>query len=412
MDKMSPVGWTSVSGLMLFLILLLHTYALNYPPFILHNFLPDVVRIANEGLVIILLSVICLRYRYFSEAVWIVPVSALFGFSLILGLDTVIKLVSSYNKLIVLFLLIGVLASNRRALGACITTWIRLSYLLCIMAILAIVAYKSGILSFSPTVMGRYYYLHHDILGNLIPRYLFDIPFARVVGYMTEGQYLGFVMGFNILASRSWIDDPRSRNRFVWLNLIAGLTTLSTTFYAFFAIYLLATFSVGGKKPDVPFRLVILFTLGVFLVYFLVDHMAYSHAERIRSVFLVLDVLRQSDWITLLFGHGVRAVLTTESGWLSILVDRGVLMMVFMLFLMIRYTRHNRWLLFYVLVTQLANTQFWYPVFILLVAMTYAASRTSRFDRFVWQTGEPVGTGVTCAEGSSISKKSGELQPI
>ncbi len=369
-----------------FLGLALLVYVLNYPPFIFDAFLPDVLRISVEGLILVLLLVISLQRQYFTEQVWVPPLIVILTMEVVLGGGEVSRLISLFNKLLFLFLLTSWLIDSRRALQVCIGLWVRLSYLICILALVAMVGYKTGIIPFEPIEVGRYYYLHNALLGNLIPRWFFDIPWARVTGFMIEGQHLGFILGFNVLAASNWFFDPDKRRRFVFLNVFAGLTTLSTTFYLFFFCYLLATFSFRGRKPDIPLRMIIVLVFGLGFIGVLYNHMAYSDDERIRTALLTLSVIAQSDWSSLLFGHGVHAVMTTESGWLTLLMDHGIFMLLFMALLVVRYAKHNTWLLVYLFVTQLANTAFWYPVFWLLVAMSFAASKVLRFDHAVLQT--------------------------
>jgi len=361
------------------LSLLLFVYVFNYPPYIFDAFLPDIIRIAIEALVLFILLILNLKYRFTSEQLWIVPFTLIFAIALALG-DSVIKLISSYNKLMFLILLVPLLIGFPRLLRVSTKLWLKLSGLFCVMAILAFVGYKSGIIPFSPTTIGNYYYLHNPILGNLIPRGVFDIPLGRVVGYMIEGQYLGFIFGFNVLAGKDWIVDSGRRDKFIWLNLVAGLTTLSTTFFLFFSMYLFSTWSIKGKKPDVVIRVIAFSLMSMVLVGFLFSMSYFEHtsgSERLQTFFMTLTMIYQSDWAELLFGHGILVLPNTDAGWLTVLIERGAIMLLTLLAFLICFTKHKPWLMFYIFVTQCANSQFWYPMFLLLVAMTYAFHKES-----------------------------------
>jgi len=78
------------------------------------------------------------------------------------------------------------------------------------------------------------------------------------------------------------------------------------------------------------------------------------------------------------YGTGIMRVelgIGFESGWFAILVDHGLIMFLLMASLFAMLTKHNRWLLFYILLTHFANNMFWSPLFLILIAMSYAFHR-------------------------------------
>lgn len=380
---------TAPLSLGMFASCMLLVYALSYHPFITESYLPASIRIGIEGFVLFLLVMINLRYQYLVDVVWFIPVVLIFGVTLFLEMDTFANLLSSFNKLGFLILAIGLLNGNRSVLNTCIKIWIQLSYFFCFAAILTFVGYATGTISFSPMdfgesiggVQGSYYYLHNAMLGNLSPKtLLFGIELAQVAGFMYEGGLLGIYFGLNILVARDWIDDPKKRKKFVQLNFIAGITTLSTTFFLFFSFYLLAKQALGGKKLKIDVRTIAFLFLGVLLIVLILASDYFEHTSgsaRLYSLDIQFSVIENSTWLTFLLGNGIGITVDRfgsgiDSGWMAILVERGAVMLAFIVSLYAIHTKHNRWLMFYIFYVNFAFNTFWDPSFLLVVAMSYA----------------------------------------
>lgn len=390
---------TATLSLGMFASWMLFIYALSYHPFITESYLPASVRIGIEGFVLFLLVMINLKYQYLVDVIWFIPVVLIFVCTLLLEMGTFVKLVSSFNKFIFLILAIGILNGNRNILNTCIRMWLHLSYFLCIAAILAFVGYATGTIPFSPIDFGEsisgvewssYYYLHNAMLGNLIPRELFGIKLGRVAGFMYEGGMLGVVLGLNILVARDWIDDPRKRKRFVLLNFIAGITTLSTTFFLFFSFYFLVKQTIGEKKPKIRIGMLAFLFLGVLFIALMLGS-DYSEQTsggiRLDRMAMYFSIINNSTLLSFLFGNGVGITLDKfgiglDSGWIAILVERGIIMLVFIATLYVIYTKHNRWLMFYICYVNFAFNTFWDPSFLLVIAMSSAC--------FNYKKGRPV----------------------
>lgn len=123
-DIQSPK--TKALSLSMLVSCILLIYVLSYRPFIIETYSPIAIRIGIEGLAIILLVMINLRYRYFADVIWLFPIFLIFSFTLLLEMDTFVKLISSFNKLVFLILTIGMLCGNSRVLNALIKIWVRL----------------------------------------------------------------------------------------------------------------------------------------------------------------------------------------------------------------------------------------------------------------------------------------------
>ena len=255
-------------------------YVLSYTPFILESYMPSVVRIGIEFLLLVLLLLISLRYQKVGfEIIWLLPIISLYILMIRQETHSFTQLVSSLNKLLFLVLMIVLLAKNRRALRLCMQSWVVISFVVCVISIIAFAGYLTGTIPFYPFdfgesvngVQGSYYYLHNTMLGNLTPRTLFGFELARVVFYMYEPGLLAFYFGFNVLVARVWIDDPKVRQKFIWLNMIAGLLTLSTTFILFFAMYTITRIIVGRNQISESLTWLLYFMTALVVIAFFLD---------------------------------------------------------------------------------------------------------------------------------------------
>ena len=369
-------------------VLLVFVYVLSYNPFIVESFLPRHIRIGIEGLLLFLLIVISLNRKYISiDMFWFIPIILGYLCMIFFEISTLRELISSFGKLAFLLLNVELLIRNQRALQSCTKIWIQLSYFLCIITIIAFVGYNSSIISFVPTSLGTlafgeqvstsYYYLNHNILGNITPRKLFGIDLGRATGFMYEPGYLAFFLGFNILGARDWIDDTRLRKRFVWLNVVAGIATISTTFFLFFTFYFLAKGikSKGNSKVIIARRIVFL-TLAVFFIVLILKS-GYagqtSGSDRLDQIVSYSSLVVNNSWLSFLFGNGV-GVIGINSGWIKVFIEQGAALLVILVTLFARLTKHNRWLMLYVFYCNFALSLFSTPLFLFLISISYASS--------------------------------------
>ncbi len=375
-------------------VLLVFVYVLSYNPFIVESFLPRHIRIGIEGLLLFLLIVISLNRKYISiDMFWFIPIILGYLCMIFFEISTLLELISSFGKLAFLLLNVELLIRNQRALQNCTKIWIQLSYFLCIITIIAFVGYNSSIISFVPTTLGTllnggdaalsYYYFNHNILGNITPRQLFGINLGRVSGFMYEPGYLAFFLGFNILVARDWIDATRLRKRFVWLNVVAGITTISTTFFLFFTFYFLAKGikSKGNSKVIIARRIVFL-TLAVFFIVLILKS-GYagqtSGSDRLDQIVSYSSIIVNNSWLSFLFGNGIgvsaeKFGIGIDSGWIKVFIEQGVVLLVILVTLFARLTKHNRWLMLYVFYCNFALSLFSTPLFLFLISISYASS--------------------------------------
>ena len=382
--RKSEAGTLSLGALVPWLIFL---YALSYGPFISESFVPDSVRIGIEGFVISLLLILTFQCQYNKGIILLSIAFMIFACIVISGTDTAIKVVSSFNKIIFFTLAIGLLCGNKKILNSCIKKWIKLWFFLGVMAILSFVGYTTSVIKFSPLEFGeinpgaQYYYLNNLIFGNLIPRTFFDISFGRVAGCMYEPGLLSFFFGFNILIARSWVNEKQVRI-FMWVNFIAGLATLSMTFYFFVVPFFIAKLGFIENKLRGIIIATALFLLCTLFIFYIPDTDFLEHssvADRLLRLELAIDVIQNNTWITSLLGNGIgiaveRGGMGLSSGPVNVFVERGAIMLIFLFYLLAKCSKHNRWLILYLFYYSFTFEMFWFPVYLLAIAMAYAFS--------------------------------------
>lgn len=372
-------------NLALFTSLMLFIYAMSYRPFITESYLPVAVRIGIEGFVLSILAIINLRYQHPVKAIWFIFVALIFNCVLFFEMDTFVKVISAFNKLIFLILVIGLFVGNQNILNTCIKIWVRFSYFMCIGAILAFIGCATGTIPFPPIQFEAHYYLHNPILGNLTP--YFGTSIGRVAGYMYEAGLFGVLLGLNILVARDWIEDDQKRKRFILVNLVAGLATISTTFILFFGAYFLIQSIFVENKLNLRIKIQVFISVCVLIAALIWASDFFVHrtssVDRLERMNVYLSVIENNTLQTFMLGSGVGITLKKfgmgiDPGWVAIFVERGAVMLAFIVSLYVMLTKHNRWLMFYVLYVNFAFNMFWDPSFLLVVAMSYVCFRYKR----------------------------------
>jgi len=362
-------------------------YALSYDPFISSSFILPFVRYGIEFFTIYLVFIVTFQYP-FTKWIFLLPIALMiFGSIVISGTDTILKVVASLNKIIFFALTIGLLCRKRKILNTCIKIWVNLFCFLCVMAILGSLGYATGVIHFPPLEFGeinpgaQYRYLSNLIFGNLESKLIFDIQFARVAGYMYEPGMLAFFCGFNIMIARLLVNKKQLKT-FIWVNFTAGCLTLSWTFYFFFVSFFIVRFGIGVNKLRGIRVIASLFLLTLLIYYFIsIDILGYSsYNDRINRLAVAVDIIQDNTWVTTLFGNGIGVSLERgEIGGVSsapanIFIERGAIMLVFLYYLLVKCSKYNRWLMLYLIYYSLLFEMFWWPLYLIAMAIAYAVS--------------------------------------
>jgi hypothetical protein len=367
-----------------FIVCMILIYAFNYQPFLSETYIPTTFRISLELTMLFLLFLINIRYSYFVNWTWLFPCIFIFGASIFFGTTTARHAISLLNKIIFLILASGLLCGNRNLLKSLNKILIFIAYFFSITAILCFLGYVTGFIPFNDFYLGgidslSYYYLHNSLLGNLTPRNIFGFDLARTSGYMFEAGLLGITFALNILLARYWFNDLKKRSIFLWLNFIAGITTFSTTFFFFLALYFLfkatSKFNLDTKSHLFLFGLTsILFILLITMSGYINETSAFIRLERIIKL---LSFYEASPPLNFFLGNDINLVHDTleigiDSGWFSLMIQRGFLLFIFYACTIIFFTKNYRELMFYFLIVNFVFNTLASPYFLLFIAVSYA----------------------------------------
>jgi len=372
------------------IVLLLFVFVLCCDPFISTSYVPASLRISIEGSVLLLALAINLHYNRWGRCyLWLITITFLFVCFPILGTDTVLKVVSFYNKMVFLILVIGLLFSSIEVLRTFIIIWVVFWRLICYLSIIAFIGYLTHLIPFSYFEFGdinagsAYTYMHNSVLGNIVTKKMFGVEIGRVAGYIYEPGIIGFFYGFNVLVSRRWIADAKSARKFSFLNFAAGLTTLSMSLIFFLLFFLFYKKMFSGKKFVIALKVSLLTPVIAGIVFYALSSelMVFSSsADRIIRLELAMDIIANNNWLTLLFGNGIGVALEQggmgiSSAIINIFVERGAITLLFIGFMFSKFLSHNKWLLFYLFYYSFMFEMFWYPVFLLGIAIAYVHSQ-------------------------------------
>ncbi|WP_114651999.1 hypothetical protein [Polynucleobacter necessarius] len=205
----------------------------------------------------------------------------------------------------------------------------------------------------------------------------FDI--YRSFSYFLEPVYLSPYLACNFYLVSEILPNPQ-KNRFKWLNGIAGIFTFSYLF----PIVLIFLFMINRNKIciKVVFLMIIIFTLVIFGVSYDVSNLFYevfyrsSLEERLYRMSIFTFLMQNSDAIQIIFGRGyVFKVpdfnMDISSGILNQIVEVGLVGAVAMFVFVLNVVRRWEILFFYVLISlifaPLKMPFFWVLLIILLI---------------------------------------------
>lgn len=364
-------------------------YTLSYSPFITEAYLPSSLRIGIEFLLLAILLLINLRYDVTEpEVLWLLPIALIFSLMILFGTSSFAQLASSFNKLLFLILIFVLLAKNRKVLNMCIRGWVGVSFVASAISIIAFAGYATGTIPFEPFdlgesangVHGSYYYLHNPFFGNLSPRGVFGVELGRAAICMFEPGLLAFYFGFNVLVAKEWVENPETRGIYILLNGVAGLATLSSTFVIFFSLYLLIKSTIFNKYLNKRLRWPMFFVVLVLVTAVLFGSGYFgqtSGGARLQRISTYIGLIGENSLLTFFLGNGIGITVKMfgvgiDSGWLALFIERGIAMLAIMMFLFFNLTKHNRALVIYVFFYNLAFFLFWSPLFLFLIAASFA----------------------------------------
>lgn len=368
---------------------------LMYPPFLSSAYVSIYLRLALEtGLLCYLIIKNKIKYNI----IFILILYVIYGF-LSVGSDDLKNYISSLNKILFFILLISMLKKRQDLAKYLKTYWIIIWKILSISAIVAFLGYELKIIKFSEFELaeGSYLYYINPIFGALSPKIFFGVELVRVAGYMFEPNLLSFFFGFNLLIAKHIFDNNKSRKSFIYLNAIAGLFTLSTT-YIFFIIAYLVNIILGKLLKNKLLKITLLIILSLVLIKVItIDLLEFSSAtDRLLRMNEGLSLLRNNNIVTWLFGNGggfaSREIgMGISAGFLSALVEKGLILLAVVILLMRKYSKFDLVLWLYLLYYNLVVELFWYPIFWVGISIAYATYYHNKYKTPVIVNAEVLG---------------------
>lgn len=275
-----------------------------------------------------------------------------------------------------------VLARCPQLLRLMTLAWVVLWSAISIQTILSCLAFNFHLIEFAPVAVAGWLPQVksadsvHPVLGFVNSWNLFGYFFGKPMGFLLEPIALGFCLGLNVLMK------PGYARYFGPLNLLAGLCTGSMAFILFFvllAVYKILDTVFQGKNRLLTGVIV----GGVAILFLALTIQCTSLNDRALRLAIGMEALLQSNLWSLLFGNLHYAATTTipgsesktiSSGFLTVLVQRGIPMFLFLCYLLHRFARGNGLLLAYLLFYGLLLQYFWWPVFIIFLMMVSAGA--------------------------------------
>lgn len=267
-----------------------------------------------------------------------------------------------------------------------------------ISVILSFILYwiNPNLFSYSPIEVNEfgdgYEYYNNFYLGNLRLPYMFGNPVPKPSWYFFEAGLLSCFFMLNFVGSKYLIENRYRRIIFTYSNLIAGLCTLSVTFYLCLS-FILIYYVFNNLK------LLLLISIIIFLTS-LILFFGFSYFDLIELIFnffqsgtsigdrsnrfdLFLKLLKENSIQVLFIGlgaelEGLSVDFNMSSGWLSHIIERGVIF-AFILFLFTIYlTKRDYVIMIVVLLFNLSFNFFGYPIFLIMMAVILSSNSFKR----------------------------------
>lgn len=296
----------------------------------------------------------------------------------------------TFIKLFFLLVLLDILRNERTVFdllkSAFIKFWVLVSASVIASALLFWMA--RDVFTYSPLIVSdagdAYSYYNNPFLGNIRISYFFGVAVAKVSWYFIEAGPLSFFFAFNFMSASYLIDDPKKRTRFQWLSLIAGMSTLSISFYIFLAFVLGYMLLSKWKLYSAIGTVILLMAVALGstedmfesaqsdLAEFFEKHT--SQNDRARRFDIFEQLLDESATKTIFIGNGaglegLDAESGISSGWFSHFAERGGVFAIMLMGYSLYLLRYQLPLFFVILYYNFAFEFFLFPIFSVMLGL-------------------------------------------
>lgn len=372
-------------------------YATLSPPFVFSAFTPNYIRALLEITLFFALSLYLIDVKktslpYNAIGIWLM----LFVMTFVVSSGEMAAHIASAINIIIFLLLIKLGDISVSFFYWTRWYWVRIWSLASVSIIVAFVLYQMNIMVFTPfdlsEVVGSasYTYYNNIILGNFLSYSFFDLPVPKLTWYIYEPGMLSFILGINLLISDGLFKDQKKIKIFKIINLIAGVFTFSTTFYLFFISYAFIKMSMSRSLRMLRILTIPIFVALIlwFLIYFFMETdlaKFTSLDDRFMRLEIAESFLRNNSLISFLFGNGIGASVRVSdngisSGFLSVLVERGVLVLIYLSYCIYKYAKINTPLIAFIIFYHITFEMVWYPIFYIAIMLNHVTRNTENMS--------------------------------
>lgn len=372
-------------------------YATLSPPFVFSAFTPNYIRALLEINIFFVLSLYLMSVKktslpYNAIGIWLM----LFVMTFVVSSGEIAAHIASAINIVIFLLLIKLGDVSVSFVYWIRWYWVRIWSLASVSIIVAFVSYQMNIMVFTPfdlsEVVGAasYTYYNNIILGNFLSYRFFDLSVPKLTWYIYEPGMLSFILGLNLLISDGLFADPKNIKIFKFINLIAGVFTFSTTFYLFFISYAFIKMSMSRSLRMSRILMIPIFSVLIlwFVIYFFMETdlaKFTSLDDRVMRLEIAESFLRNNSLISFLFGNGIGASIRASdngisSGFLSVLVERGVLVLIYLFFYIYKYAKINTPLIVFIIFYHITFEMIWYPIFYIAIMLNHVARNTENMS--------------------------------
>lgn len=367
-------------------------YAVLSNPFLLSSYIPFYLRFVLEiGLLYLLVGYFIasnrLKLPYVLTVIW----TMLFILTL-LGVDGPVNpLISTSLKIIILILLVRVAHASVSFREMLRCYWIFIWSLASVSVILIYFSATFDILTFTQFDFGDVnelapYTYYGNLLGYFIPYHFFDLFVPKINWYLFEPIYLSFFLGLNVVVADEICSGNKKSKRFRILNMIAGFLTFSTSYFIFLFIYLVfQVLKLRFFRRTLVFIIplaIVAISFVLYLFFFDSDVATFtSLSDRTDRLDIAAQAFSGNSIFSFLFGNGIGFVPSDadrgiSSGILTILVERGLLVFVFITYLFYEILKPNWPVLLFLIYYNMTFESVWLPVLFMLCAVLSVNSKT------------------------------------
>jgi hypothetical protein len=361
-------------------------YVFIYPPFFYSEIIISNTRITIEFIVGIMLIILILRRGNISINLTInIGLIVLITLILIMfGGTKIINNLSLLSKLIFMVLLTEIIWRNKLFRNNLISVWIKITYITVIICITSFLCYNLRLIEYDHYQLNiERYYLYNPFLGNIGLINFFGFKLGRVYFVFYESIYLGFLFALNITMSKNWIELKRPRQFFIILNIIGGITTLSSAFFIFLLFYYIFS---NVKRININ---IIIKLITILFICYLLWHTNYisgtSYLYRTNRLIESLNLYINSDILIHIFGSGIGITIEKlgfglDGIWMALLIERGALVLFIVMFLFFRNIKTNNSALVTILYYGFAVNFLMYPIIYFLFSLSVPVYSTIKMN--------------------------------